>query len=52
MTSDKRGGSKTGRMTGQERTKARQAAGRFIARRKSIRLGALKIKDLINEGRP
>jgi prevent-host-death family protein len=32
--------------------KARRAAERIIARRKGVTLGGLKIKDLINEGRP
>lgn len=34
------------------REKARQAAANIIARRKGVTLGSLKIKDLINEGRP
>ena len=34
------------------REKARQAAANIIARRKGVTLGGLKIKDLINEGRP
>lgn len=34
------------------RAKARQAAANIIARRKGVTLGGLKIKDLINEGRP
>jgi hypothetical protein len=33
------------------RAKARQAAANIIARGKGIRLGGIKIKDLINEGR-
>jgi prevent-host-death family protein len=32
--------------------KARRAAERIIARSKRMTLGGLKIKDLINEGRP
>ncbi len=35
-----------------DRTKARQAANNIAARRIGIKLGKLKIKDLINEGRP
>ncbi len=35
-----------------DRTKARQAATNIAARRIGIKLGKLKIKDLINEGRP
>jgi hypothetical protein len=34
------------------RATARRAAARIIARRKGVTLGDLKIKDLINEGRP
>lgn len=34
------------------REKARQAAANIIARSKGVTLGGLKIKDLINEGRP
>ena len=34
------------------REKARQAAANIIARRKGVTLGDLKIKDLINDGRP
>ena len=34
------------------RERARQAAANIIARRKGVALGGLKIKDLINEGRP
>jgi hypothetical protein len=33
------------------RARARQAAANIIARRKGVSLGALSIKDLINEGR-
>jgi len=33
------------------RAKARQAAANIIARGKGVRLGGIKIKDLINEGR-
>ena len=36
----------------ESRAKARQAAANIIARRKGVTLGGLKIKDLINEGRP
>jgi hypothetical protein len=36
----------------ESRAKARAAAANIIARRKGITLGGLKIKDLINEGRP
>jgi prevent-host-death family protein len=32
--------------------RARQAVARIVARRKGVTLGGLKIKDLINEGRP
>ncbi len=35
-----------------DRAKARQAADSIRARRVEVRLGGLKIKDLINEGRP
>ncbi len=35
-----------------DREEARRAAARIIARRKGVTLGGLKIKDLINEGRP
>ncbi|QOJ09965.1 type II toxin-antitoxin system prevent-host-death family antitoxin [Nitrosomonas sp. H1_AOB3] len=35
-----------------DRTKARQAAVNITARRRGITLGNIKIKDLINEGRP
>jgi hypothetical protein len=34
------------------RERARQAAANIIARSKGVTLGGLKIKDLINEGRP
>ncbi|PTQ92152.1 prevent-host-death family protein [Nitrosomonas nitrosa] len=34
------------------RAKARQAAANIAARRIGVTLGGLKIKDLINEGRP
>ena len=37
---------------GFDREKARQAAEKIIARSKGVTLGGLKIKDLINEGRP
>ena len=37
---------------GFDRGKARQAAENIIARSKGVTLGGLKIKDLINEGRP
>ena len=37
---------------GRDREKARQAAKRIVARSKNATLGGLKIKDLINEGRP
>jgi prevent-host-death family protein len=36
---------------GFDREKARQAAENIIERSKGVRLGGLKIKDLINEGR-
>jgi prevent-host-death family protein len=35
-----------------DREKARAAADRIIERSKGVTLGGLKIKDLINEGRP
>lgn len=35
-----------------DRSKARQAAERIIANRKGKSLGSLKIRDLIDEGRP
>ena len=35
-----------------DRAKARQAAANISARRIGITLGGIKIKDLINEGRP
>jgi len=35
-----------------DREKARTAAARIRARRRGVTLGGLKIKDLINEGRP
>ena len=35
-----------------DREKARRAADRILARSKGVRLNGLKIKDLINEGRP
>jgi prevent-host-death family protein len=35
-----------------DREKARAAAERIIERSKGVTLGGLKIKDLINEGRP
>lgn len=35
-----------------DREKARRAADSLIARSKGVTLGGLKIKDLINEGRP
>ena len=37
---------------GFDREKARQAAESIIARSKGVTLGGLKIKNLINEGRP
>ncbi len=37
---------------GFDQTKARQAAANIRARRIGVTLGGLKIKDLINEGRP
>jgi prevent-host-death family protein len=37
---------------GKDRDKARLAAERIIARSERMSLGGLKIKDLINEGRP
>ena len=37
---------------GADRKVARAAAARIRARRKGVTLGGLKIKDLINEGRP
>jgi prevent-host-death family protein len=37
---------------GFDREKARQAAENIIARSKGVTLGGLKIRDLINEGRP
>ena len=36
----------------ERQAEARQAAANIIARRKGVTLGGLKIKDLINEGRP
>lgn len=38
--------------TGRDREKARRAAKRILARSERMSLGGLKIKDLINEGRP
>jgi prevent-host-death family protein len=38
--------------SGFDREKARQAAENIIARSKGVTLGGLKIRDLINEGRP
>jgi prevent-host-death family protein len=35
-----------------DRERAKQAAASIIARSKGVTLGGLKIKDLINEGRP
>jgi prevent-host-death family protein len=35
-----------------DRAKARRAAKRILARSERMSLGGLKIKDLINEGRP
>ena len=35
-----------------DREKARQAVADIVARRKGVTLGGLKIKDLVNEGRP
>jgi len=35
-----------------DREKARKAVARMRALRKGVKLGGLKIKDLINEGRP
>jgi prevent-host-death family protein len=37
---------------GRDRAKARQAVEAIIKMRKGVTLGGLKIKDLINEGRP
>jgi prevent-host-death family protein len=37
---------------GFDRVKARQAAENIVARGKGVTLGGLKIKDLIDEGRP
>ena len=37
---------------GSDKVKARQAATNILARRAGVRLGGLKIKDLVNEGRP
>lgn len=37
---------------GFDRTKARRAADGILETRRGITLGGLKIKDLINEGRP
>lgn len=37
---------------GIERARAQAAAGRIREMRKGVTLGGLKIKDLINEGRP
>jgi hypothetical protein len=39
-------------LRGRASAEARRAAARIIARRKGVTLGDLKIKDLINEGRP
>ena len=38
--------------TEKDRERARLAADRIIARSKGVKLDGLKIKDLINEGRP
>ena len=35
-----------------DRERAKQAAASIVARSKGVTLGGLKIKDLINEGRP
>lgn len=35
-----------------DRDKARQAVANILARGKGVTLGGLKIKDLVNEGRP
>ena len=37
---------------GFDRAKARQAAASILARSVGVTLGGLKIKDLVNEGRP
>jgi prevent-host-death family protein len=37
---------------GADRDKARRAADGLIAARRGVTLGGLKIKDLVNEGRP
>ena len=37
---------------GHDRREARRVVQRIVARRKGVTLGGLKIKDLINEGRP
>lgn len=37
---------------GADKARARQAAENILARRPGVRLGGLKIKDLVNEGRP
>jgi prevent-host-death family protein len=42
----------TSAASGFDRAKARQAAVNIAVRRIGITLGGLKIKDLINEGRP
>ena len=51
-----RRGRRVARLVGESRFKdreaARAAAARIKARRKGVTLGGLKIKDLINEGRP
>ena len=39
-------------VAGHDREAARAAAARIKARRKGVTLGGLKIKDLLNEGRP
>jgi prevent-host-death family protein len=38
--------------TGFDQTKAKQAAANIRARSVGVTLGAIKIKDLVNEGRP
>lgn len=35
-----------------DRDKARRAVGNLLARSEGVTLGGLKIKDLVNEGRP
>ena len=35
-----------------DQERARRAADNLLARRKGVTLGGLKIKDLVNEGRP